>query len=214
MSKSRFSSIAVLITASFAAGCVNYASFQEADTMPKGHVKQGVGVTYTSYKVDLGEETDTINVPAVNAWYRRGILDKLEAHAQAWVPLGASAGLKYQLLGDRTRSGFALSAGLDFGVLQSSYKDKEDKTIENTVVDTYVPVYLGYRLSPALAAYASPKYVLRVQLSDAGSEINHLAGGTAGIVLGEHTSLLLEGTVMYDTQLGAPAFQGGVGVAF
>jgi hypothetical protein len=62
--------------------------------------------------------------------------------------------------------------------------------------------------------YASPKYILRTSISDAGTALGHLAGGTSGLVIGARTQLILEGTVIYDISLKAPAFQGGVGVAF
>ena len=122
--------------------------------------------------------------------------------------------MKYQLAGNRNTAGPSLALGLDVGYLRMSTTDSMDNTTERAVIDTYVPLYLGYRTSPGFALYASPKYILRTSTSDAGTALGHLAGGTAGLVIGARTQFMLEGTVIYDISLRAPAFQGGVGVAF
>jgi hypothetical protein len=196
-----------------ATACANYATLQEAETTPKGTSKTGVGATFTTYEVEFADEPETVSVPALNVWYRRGLTDQLEAHASVWIPLGASLGVKYQLLGDRTRSGLAFSLGLDLGFLQIT-SGSDDREVTTTIVDTYVPLYVGYRLSPSLALYASPKYILRSAFGDGDTSIGHLAGSTLGVAAGARTTLLLEGTVMYDVTVGAPALQAGVGVAF
>lgn len=193
--------------------CANYATFQEADTLPKGTSKFGIGGTATKYSAedtdDEGNTTiESITVPAVNLWYRRGLAEKLEAHASVWIPFGSSLGLKYQLTGNREMAGLSFSLGLDFGFLQIGSGDST-----TTIVDTYVPLYIGYRTGPGFAVYGSPKYILRTGFGDE-TAISHLAGGTVGVSLGAKTSLLLEGTMVYDLDLSEPAFQGGIGVAF
>jgi hypothetical protein len=189
--------------------CANYASFQEADTLPKGASKFGVGATGTTYK-DTNDEglVDSVTVAALNIWYRRGIAEKLEAHASVWIPFGSSIGVKYQLSGNREMAGLSISLGLDFGYLQLGADDNKV-----TIIDTYVPVYIGYRTGPGFALYASPKYILRGAFGD-GTSFNHLAGSTVGIALGAKTTLHLEATAMYDLDYEAPALQAGVGLAF
>jgi hypothetical protein len=204
----------VLLSVALLGACANYATLQEPETIPRGHQKTGVAVTATTYKLDAGDSLDKVTVPAVNVWYRRGLLDKLEAHASAWIPLGASVGAKYQLTGNGI-SGLAVSVGLDFGYLQLTAKNEDDDTeYKQTIVDTYVPVYVGYRVGPGFALYSSPKYILRTSSGDGGTAFGHLAGGTVGVVVGSRTQFLLEGTAMYDITVKAPAFQGGIGVAF
>jgi hypothetical protein len=193
--------------------CANYASFQEADTLPKGTSKFGVGATGTTYKDtetndDGTTSTISVTVPALNLWYRRGIADKLEAHAAVWIPFGSSIGVKYQLSGNRDMAGLSISLGLDVGYLQLGAGDTKV-----TIIDTYIPVYIGYRTGPGFALYASPKYILRGGFGDE-TAFNHLAGSTFGVALGAKTTLHIEGTVMYDVDYAAPALQGGVGLAF
>jgi hypothetical protein len=204
----------VIVSLAFVGACANYATFQEADTLPAGVSKTGIGVTATNYKVAAGSELDSVTVPAVDLWYRRGLIDKVEAHASVWIPLGASAGVKYQLMGNRDTAGFALSLGLDFGFLQISSTDSMDNEFKQTIVDTYVPVYLGFRTGPGFAVYGSPKYILRSSFGDGGTAFGNLAGGSLGVALGAKTTLHLEGTVVYDLDIKEPALQGGIGVAF
>lgn len=194
--------------------CANYATFQEADTLPKGESKIGLGATTTRYSAEADDGTvDSITVPALNIWYRRGLLEKLEAHASVWIPFGSSLGLKYQLQGNRETAGLSLSLGLDLGFLQISAEDSSGESSSATIVDTYIPVYIGYRTGPSFAVYGTPKYILRTASGD-GTSFSHLFGGSAGIALGAKTTLLLEASVFYDTDVSEPAVQGGIGVAF
>lgn len=197
------------------AGCANFASFQEADVMPVGQHKTGFGATFTKYEVENEDGTfDSISVPAVNIWYRMGIAEKLEAHASVWIPFGASIGAKYQILGERTMPGLAVSVGLDVGALQigSENVQGEDRTL--TVVDVYVPVYLGYRTGPGFAGYFTPKFIERGFFGGSESEFNHMVGGTLGIALGERSTFYLEGTYVRDLSLDINNYQGGIGIGF
>lgn len=206
--------IAITILGLLFGACANYATFQEADTMPKGDSKLGFGLTTTKYSAEASDGTvDSITVPALAIWYRRGLIDKLEAHASIWIPFGSSLGLKYQLTGSREKAGLSFSLGLDLGFLQISAEDANGDSTTATIVDTYIPLYLGYRTGPSFALYASPKYILRTASGD-GTSFSHLAGGTFGLALGAKTTLHLEGSVIYDVDLEEPAFQGGIGVAF
>jgi hypothetical protein len=206
--------LVAIVLLGLTSACPNYAAFQEADTLPPGVTKIGVGATATTYKEVTGTELDSVFVPAVNAWYRRGLIGNLEGHASVWIPLGSSVGLKYQLTGNREMAGLSFSLGLDLGVLQSSSTDEMDNETTSTTVDTYLPVYVGYRTGPGLALYAVPKYILRTYSNDAGTSFGHLVGATGGVALGAKTTLHLEGSYFYDFDLEAPALQGGIGIAF
>ncbi|HWO23172.1 MAG TPA: hypothetical protein VNO30_30730 [Kofleriaceae bacterium] len=197
------------------AACPNYATLQEADTLPAGATKFGVGATGTYYKFRaIDGSIDTFKVPALNFWYRRGLTDVLEGHVSVWIPFGGSAGLKYQVTGNRQTAGFSFSFGIDLGALQITTTGDNDEESTTTIVDTYVPLYFGFRTGPGFAVYGSPKLILRTGFGEGETTFSQLAGGTAGIALGEKTTLHLEGTLMYDLDVEAPAAQVGVGVAF
>ena len=153
MSKLMHSSL--LLIALPAAACANYASFQEADTIPKGEAKTGVGATYTTYEVEVDDTKEKVGVPALNVWHRRGFTDKLEGHASVWIPLGASAGVKYQVLGDRKTNGFGVSLGADLGVLQISAEDADGNVAKATIA-TSTCRSTRLRVSPGFATYVSP----------------------------------------------------------
>lgn len=194
--------------------CANYATFQEADTLPRGITKIGMGATYTTYTAIAEDGSkDEISVPAVNLWYRRGLLENLEGHASVWIPFGSSFGLKYQVQGNREMAGLSLSLGLDLGLLQISGGDGDNQSTL-TIVDTYVPIYVGYRTGPGFALYGTPKYILRSASGGDETAFSHLVGGTAGVALGAKTTLHLEASYFYDLDAEEPAVQGGIGIAF
>ncbi|MEZ4235530.1 MAG: hypothetical protein R3F59_05080 [Myxococcota bacterium] len=190
-------------------GCASFATFQEMDTLDKGDGQFGMGATVSGYQVDLGDDPQSFVVPALNLWYRQGVAEHFEVHGRAWLPLGATLGAKYQLLGDRHESGFGVSAGLDLGYLTVSSGDAK-----STLVDTYVPIYLGLRASEGFAVYAVPKYLLRTSLGTGGTSLGHLAGGTLGLAAGKKTTFLLEGSGVFDLQGGPPSWTGGLGIGF
>ncbi|MDH5673676.1 MAG: hypothetical protein OEZ06_16085 [Myxococcales bacterium] len=217
----------VIAPCAFATGCANYASLQEAETMRARAFELGVGGTATRYALELettqtvtdatGATTETTEteredllVPALTLWGRYGVTDRLELHAIAWLPLGASVGAKYMLVGDRDKGGFMFSPGLDlsapitFQILDTS----------GTLFDAYVPLNMGYRFDEAAEVYFTPKYVLRMLASSDAARVGHAAGATVGFALGHKTQLLVEGSLLYDTLFDAPIVGGAIGVGF
>jgi hypothetical protein len=201
---------AAAVVALAGSGCASFATFQEMDTLAKGDGQFGMGATVSGYQVQLlDEEPSDIVVPALSAWYRHGVAEHLEVHGRVWLPLGATLGAKYQLLGDRTEPGFGMSLGLDAGYLTIS-----SGSSKSTIVDTYVPVYLGLRGSEGFATYLVPKYLLRTSFGTAGTNLGHMAGGTLGLAAGKKTTFYLEGSGIFDVQTGSPSWTGGIGLGF
>lgn len=170
----------------------------------------GVGATVTAYEIQLAdEEPESFLVPALNFWTRYGLSDRVELHGRAWLPLGATIGTKVQLLGDRTEAGFGLSTGLDVGYLRFTSGNSS-----STVIDTYVPLYTGYRFSEGFTTYLSPKYLLRAQTGGDRVALAHSVGGTLGLAAGKKSKLYLEGTGVYDITNRGLSWTGGIGVGF
>ncbi len=213
--------ILALVAIFATSGCANYASFQSADTVPKGDSVAGIGMTYTGYEVEVNEQKESFSVPALNLWYRYGITEELEVHGNLWIPFGASLGGKYQLMGGRKTPGLSLSLGADLGYLKIS-AGSGDSEASSSVLDVYIPVYTGYRLSEGLAFYLTPKYILRAVFGSAStggetasdSELLHNPGVTVGVAIGSSVEFLLEGTVAYDLTNEYAAYTFGIGVGF
>jgi hypothetical protein len=206
--------LVAVLTLGVMGACANYASFQEADTIPVGTSKLGVGATGTTYKTRADDDSiDRVTLPAVNIWYRRGLTEVLEAHAAVWIPFGGSAGFKYQVTGNRQMAGLSFSLGLDVGFLQITSTNASDEESRVSLLDTYIPLYIGFRTGPGFAVYGSPKLILRTVVGEE-TALTQLAGATAGIAVGADTTFHLEGTFMYDIDVEAPAAQVGIGVAF
>lgn len=214
--------ILALVAIFATSGCANYASFQSADTVPEGQGVAGVGLSYTGYEVEVSGVTESFSVPALNIWYRRGITEEFEVHGNVWLPFGASLGAKYQLLGGRKTPGLSLSLGADMGYL-SITTGSGDAEASASVLDVYIPVYTGYRVSEGFAVYFTPKYILRAAFasattngSDGGSstDLFHTPGATIGVAIGSSVEFLLEGTVAYDLTNEYAAYTFGIGIGF
>lgn len=187
--------------------------------MPEGDFELAVGGTFTGYSLEVTTtetdasgatvettETETFAVPALLVSGRFGVRERLELHGNVWLPLGASVGGKYMLVGDRQQGGFAFSPGLDLSMPITVTVNDDSSTL----FDAAVPLHMGYRASPDFALYWTPKYVLRLW----GSELGHLAGGNLGVDLGNETQFLIEGGAFYDTLSEDVILTGGLAVAF
>ena len=136
---------------------------------------------------DVGEavgEEDTEIPPMVFAemMYRRGIVDNFDMGLKLTLPGTIALDGKYQFL---KKGDFAMSSGLSLGYL--SMGEGEEKT---TVIDTIIPVNMGYDVNNWFSLYASPKYLLRMS----GGESASIVGSSAGLRLGKGFGLYLEGT--------------------
>jgi len=210
-----------------AVGCANYSQLQDAETLPAGQQRFGVGASFSNYKLKLGTNQDgtphedTVSVPAVVVTARRGLTDDLEVQAAAWLPLGARAGVKYRLLGEAGKTGLHVSLGAHVGYLKlSASSDNTDSSV--TFIDAYVPLYVGYRLSESFEVYSAPQYILRSAFgasSDGsttsnGAQFGHVIGTTVGIAIGSRSKFFLEGGGFYDTFYSTPIVNGAIGLAF
>lgn len=97
-----------------------------------------------------------------------------------------------------------------------------DTETSTSLLDIYVPVYTGYRVSESFAVYLTPKYIMRAAFGSASSgdeessstEVFHIPAATLGVALGSSVEFLVEGTVGYDTVTEALVYTAGIGVGF
>ncbi|MGN6110604.1 MAG: hypothetical protein ACTHU0_36215 [Kofleriaceae bacterium] len=216
MGRLSFASYSALALA-LAPACANYSQLQDAETLRAGETRVGIGASFTRYDSEATNSSgqtvnESVSVPAVVISARRGLTDRLEAQTTAWLPLGARIGLKYQLLGETGKTGFHVSLGGHVGYLKIS-ASSGDEEASATMVDAYLPLYLGYRVSPAFAVYAAPQYMLRSAFGSGDSEYGHVGGSTLGIAIGERSKFHLEAGAFYDTLVEAPIFNTAFGIS-
>jgi hypothetical protein len=206
--------LVVVAAVAMATACANYSQLQDAETMRAGKTSVGVGVSFTRYDLALTDpdDKDTVNVPALVGSVRRGITDTLEVQATAWLPLGARAGVKYQLLGAAGETGPHISLGGHLGYLSVTSGEGANEA-SSRFVDLYLPVYVGYRLATSLAVYVAPQYILRTVMGD-GTQIGHVLGGSGGVALGSGTKVFLEAGYAYDTLYDSPIISTALGLGF
>jgi hypothetical protein len=209
----RFAYLAVAAVA----GCANYSQLQDAETLPKGEQRIGVGASFTRYTgtatdADGQEIEQSFSVPAIVVWARRGVTERLEAQVTAWLPMGARGGVKYMVLGEADQPGFTLSAGPSLGYLRLSVSSG-DSEADVGFFDVYLPVYAGWRFSPSFAVYAAPQYIYRTVFGEVDENSGHVTGGTLGVSVGKKARFHVEAGTFYDTLVEAPIFNTALGVS-
>lgn len=207
----------VVVLGVAAAGCANYSQLQDAETLPRGSQSLGVGVSFSRYENDIDENgtNESVSVPAVVITARRNLADRLEGQATAWIPLGARAGLKYQLVGEPGATGLHVSLGGMVGYLSlSATSDDGDSEASVNFLDLYAPLYVGMRVSPSFEVYGAPQYIYRsVWGTDSGDRLTaHVTGGTLGVAIGRRSKVFIEGGAFYDTLYEAAIFNTAIGV--
>src|SRR4029078_1379161 len=134
---------------------------------------------------------------------------KVELGAKVTLPGTAGVDAKYQFV---NAGKLALAGGIGTGYLKIS-SGAEGMQTSSTIVDAIVPVYASYDVSRFFAVYTSPKYVLRYAKSvdetdmSSSSGMNHLAGGTAGVGLGQNKGLFLETSYLKSVSSDFDSFQ-------
>lgn len=206
-----------LLTLAALGGCANYSQLQDAETLPKGEQRIGVGASFSRYESTATDSEgndieQSVSVPAIVLWARRGLTERFEAQVTAWLPLGARAGVKYLLVGTNLEEGLAISVGPNLGYLYLSVSSGDDEA-SASFFDVYLPVYVGWRFSPNFAVYGVPEYIFRSVSSSGESETGHVTGGTIGISVGETARFHFELGSFYDTLVDAPIVNTALGVS-
>jgi hypothetical protein len=210
----KFAAASLLTFSALAVGCVNSSTLQTAKALDPGSQRILVGGGYyasPSMNADASQATGddvSLKMPYMELGYRRGLVDKVEMGAKVTLPGTAGVDAKYQFL---NAGKFAMAAGVGTGYLKLT-SGADGMQTSSTIVDAIVPVYASYDVSKYLAVYTSPKYVLRYTKSvdamdQSESGINHLAGGTLGVRVGNHKGLFLESSYLKSLSSDFDSFQ-------
>ena len=210
----KFAAASLLTFSALAVGCVNSSTLQTAKALDPGSQRILVGGGYyasPAMNADASQATGddvSLKMPYMELGYRRGLVDKVEMGAKVTLPGTAGVDAKYQFL---NAGKFAMAAGVGTGYLKLT-SGADGMQTSSTIVDAIVPVYASYDVSKYLAVYTSPKYVLRYTKSvdamdQSESGINHLAGGTLGVRVGNHKGLFLESSYLKSLSSDFDSFQ-------
>lgn len=205
-----------IVALAAAGGCANYSQLQDAETLPRGEQRIGIGASFTRYESTAtsdGEEIEqSFSVPAIVLWARRGVTERLEVQATAWLPMGARAGVKYLVVGAANQEGLAIAVGPNLGYLRLSVSSG-DSEADIGFFDVYVPVHVGWRFSPTVAAYVTPEYIFRSVFDEGESQTGHVTGATVGVSIGDKARFHVEVGSFYDTLVDAPILNTALGVS-
>jgi hypothetical protein len=206
--------VLLLITLACGVGCVNMSTLQTAQALAPGEQRFIVGGGYyTSPSVDAAASKPTgsdvnLALPYVELGYRRGIIDRLELGAKLTIPGTIGLDGKYQLV----QSGnLAVAVGLGGGYLSIDSGSGNDKT-STRLIDILIPAYVSYDIARPFAIYVSPKYIARFASSTdsagtSSTSVGQLAGGTAGMRIGNKKGIFLEASYLKDLSSTFHSFQ-------
>ncbi len=148
----------------------NLTITESADSIGKTNIVYGGSAALTYATTTVGSTTRL----QIGGWSRYGLTDKLDAHGKLYVnvydPLliGLSGGFKYELVGNRNRSGLQMSVAGIAGAPSFRFNP----------LQLQVPFTIGYRTSPDFALYVRPFGQLELYSGNMGSRV--LVGGAAG----------------------------------
>jgi hypothetical protein len=178
------------------ARCASVTNLHTAKVLEKGAHSHTIAGGVGNVDLDGGDGELASKTIAVDYMFRYGLTEKDEVGVKL-TNLGAYAMADYKralIEGEK----FYLSAGAALGGTQVTMSVGEEEA-STTFIDIYVPVYADYWVTPTMALYASPKYILRT-VSGESSDVSHQVGVSGGFRWGQSSGFLAE--IGYNKQLG------------
>jgi hypothetical protein len=195
----KFLGLALIILATQSA-CVSMSSLQTAETLEKGKNQTTIGGGTYNSKQKQGSTSIETNLPYLEASYREGLADNLDAGVKLTIIGSYSADVKYRLVkGEKFQ--FSVGGGLGYTDFSTGTGTSE---IKNTYLDFMIPIYASYRFADLFAIYATPRFVYRALHYSGAQEGNgnqSLGGGAAGMKIGKDWGIYAEAA--YQKDLGA-----------
>lgn len=187
----------------FTKGCVSIASYQTAETLKQGRYRSviGLGLKNDNNNDRLGTDVSTDHPTSTQYLgeyiLHYGITDWFQISGHLLFPSGSGLDTKFRYLwGDFSA---ALGLGYSYGVQSIKGEDGDDNQLEVEIQDYKVPFYFSYRFGSLFAVYTTPKYVYRTLTCDIDNKLS-LAGGDAGMIIGEDWGAILEYSFLADTK--------------
>lgn len=171
-----FSFFVVLITS----GCASLTGYQDGKSVGEGNGEIGVSLnlsqspSFSDLKDSTGviEEIPSFAFPNIEVGGKYGVTEKLDVLVRLNTNFNFNAGVKYQVVGDRT-SNFALGLGVELGTFG----------LFSGLWNAQVPVYASYHPTEKFTIYLSPRYIYQFS-TFAGLEGWSYVGGNFGLLFG------------------------------
>jgi hypothetical protein len=162
---------ALLLALSAHAG--NLTVTESADSIGEARIVYGGSGSFQY--ASIGQVSASIVQAA--GWTRYGFTDDLDVHGKLYfgatggvLLIGVSAGTKYQIAGDKNRTGLQMAIGAIGGVPSFRFNP----------LQVQVPFTIGYRTSPDFAVYGRPMGQVDVY-TGAVNGLIFIVGATAGV---------------------------------
>jgi len=153
----RLWSVLVVILVS---GCPSLSTMQTPSTVPKNHVRVGIGLEGVGYS----DADGSVTVPQTELNVRYGVTDEIDVGAKLYF-LGAEIGAKYQLL--RGQLDIAIAPAVSY--ISIVAEDSTGAESKATVAYLHLPLLLGYNVSDRVTLGFGPKVLYTVASGAASS---------------------------------------------
>ena len=160
-------------------GCASLTGYQDGKSVGDGNGEIAVSLNLSQSPsfTDLEDSSGVVDIPSftfpnIEVGGRYGVTEKLDVLIRLNTNFNFNAGVKYQLVGDRT-SDFALGIGAElgtFGLLSGLW-------------NAQIPIYASYHPTEKFAIYLAPRYIYQFT-SFAGLEGWSYVGGNFGLLFG------------------------------
>lgn len=155
-------------------GCASITGYNDGRSLGEGKFEFTPSFNVTQ-SPDFDQDITVNNIvvfPNIELGGKYGVTEKLDALIRFNTSLNFNAGIKYQLVGDRTSS-FALGTGLEFGTFG----------FVTSIWNVQVPLYGSLHPSDMFTFYFSPRYIYLFSGIESSTGINYF-GGNVGMMVG------------------------------
>jgi len=163
----------------FVTSCASLTGYQDGKSIGAGNgeIMASLNLSQSPSFNDIEDSTNIISIPRfsfpnIEVGGKYGVTEKLDVFVRLNTNLNFNAGMKYQVVGDRS-SQFALGAGAEVG----------NFALISSLWNVQIPVYASYHPTENFTVYASPRYIYQFT-TFAGLDGWSYVGGNFGLLFG------------------------------
>lgn len=167
------------LLAIFATSCASLTGYQDGKSIGEGNgeIIASLNLSQSPSFGDLEDSTGIVDIPSfsfpnIEVGGKYGVTEKLDVFVRLNTNFNFNAGVKYQLVGDRS-SQFALGTGGEIGTFG----------LFSSLWNVQIPVYASFHPTEKFTVYLSPRYIYQFS-SFAGLEGWSYMGGNFGLLFG------------------------------
>ena len=172
-------SFSFFLIAIFATSCASLTGYQDGKSIGEGNgeIMASLNLSQSPSFNEIEDSSNIINIPRfsfpnIEVGGKYGVTEKLDVFVRLNTNLNFNAGMKYQVVGDRS-SQFALGVGGEIGTFG----------LITSLWNVQIPLYASYHPTEMFSVYLSPRYIYQFT-TFAGLDGWSYVGGNFGLLIG------------------------------